>query len=110
MYFSRSSSQSELIRITFSVMLSTVRSFMGGILTLLGSIFSLSLFSLGVVIWVSGEDAIGERGRVCGGGGCYFFYMLTAGTHPTFPMVGGGWWVCKLRDGYWLGWFGYAAT
>lgn len=34
----RGSSQSELMRMVFSVMLSTVRSFMGGMLTLEGSI------------------------------------------------------------------------
>lgn len=64
MYFSRSSSQRELIRITFSVMLSTVRSFIGGIFTLLGSILSfLFSFYFDVVIWVKGEVAIGERKR-----------------------------------------------
>lgn len=41
--------------------------------------------------------------------GVLLFYMFDCGDTPHFQwwVVGGG---CKLRDGYWLGWFGYAAT
>lgn len=42
MYFMRSSEQKELREITFGVMLSTVRSFMGGILTCEGSMVDVN--------------------------------------------------------------------
>lgn len=80
----RSSSQSELMRMVFSVMLSTVRSFMGGILTWEGSISEVwmdqdSMIELEILIYV-----VIEREQGGGRGGLSRKTAIEKERHPAY--------------------------